>query len=83
MAHLPVPTVLSVAGIRVTINLNDHQPPHVHCYVGDGVVLVLLEPSVRERARRGRVTARDVRRVLSLVGDNRAELLEAWSAIHG
>ena len=83
MVHCGVPTVLDIAGIRVTITMNDHQPPHVHCFVGDGEVVVLLESSVRGRGRRGRVTVQEARRVLALVRDNRAELLEAWRAIHG
>jgi hypothetical protein len=73
-----VPTVLSVAGIRVAIHLNDHPPAHVHGFVGDGEVVVSLEPAVRERERRGQVTAQEARRVLALVRANRGRLLTEW-----
>jgi hypothetical protein len=73
-----VTTVLRLAGVRVVVHTNDHPPPHVHCFVGDGEVLVLLAPEVRERERRGRVPAQEARRVLALVRANRGFLLAEW-----
>jgi len=77
-----VPTVLHVGGIRVVIYPNDHRPAHVHCFVGDGAVVVLLEPELEARERVG-VKAQEVARVLAAVRRHRGFLLQEWRRIHG
>jgi hypothetical protein len=57
---------------------DDHRPAHVHCFVGGGEVVVLLDPVVRERERRGTVKAQEARRVLALVRERRGFLLGEW-----
>jgi hypothetical protein len=77
-----VPTVLHERGVRGVLYLDDHHPPHVHCFVGAGQLVVLLEP-VTVRETHGRVTASERRRVLALVQARRGRLLRRWGEIHG
>jgi Domain of unknown function (DUF4160) len=76
-----VPTLLDEGGIRVVVNTQDHEPPHVHCLVGGHAVIVLLEPEVRVRGR-SRLPAADERRVLALVRAHRGYLTKAFRRLH-
>ena len=77
-----MPTVLHASGVRVVIYPNDHAPPYAHCFVGDGEVVVLLEPAVAAREQE-RVKAQEVARALAVVRRHRGFLTEAWRRIHG
>jgi len=83
MVYSVVPTVLYEQGVRGLLYLDDHHPAHVHCFVGDGQIVVLLEPGVAVRETHGRVTAAEQRRVLALVEARRGRLLRRWREIHG
>jgi hypothetical protein len=76
-----VPTILRIDGWRVVVYPNDHPPAHVHV-IGPGWVVVvnLLGPEVRETIG---CTEPDARRVLRLVSNHRAELMQAWKRYHG
>jgi hypothetical protein len=76
-----MPTVLRSEGWRVVVYPNDHPPAHVHV-IGPGWVVVvnLLGPAVREAIG---CTEPEARRVLRLVDDHRAALMEAWRHYHG
>ena len=78
-----VPTVLREQGVRGLLSLDDHAPPHVHCFVGDGEIVVELEPAVAVREEHGRLTVAERRRVLALVRARRGRLLRRWRRIHG
>jgi len=82
MVHYAVPTVLHVGGLRIAISPNDHLPAHVHCFVGDGTVVVLLEPAPAARERVG-VKAPEVARVLAAVRRHRGFLTQEWRRIRG
>ena len=76
-----MPTVLRIGSLRVLIYPNDHPPAHVHV-LGPGrvVVIDLIGPKVREAIG---CSEHEARRVLRLVEDHRAELMEAWRRFHG
>ena len=76
-----MPTVLRSEGWRVVVYPNDHSPAHVHV-IGPGWVVVvnLLGPEVREAIG---CTEAEARRVLRLVDDHCAALMEAWRHYHG
>ena len=75
-----MPTILRQDGFDVMIHTDDHDPPHVHCYGADAVVVVELE-TLRIRRRRG--SDRDVRTARNVVERNRDRLLKAWRKFHG
>jgi Domain of unknown function (DUF4160) len=74
-------TVLRIGGLRVVIYPNDHPPAHVHV-LGPGwlVVINLIGPKVREVVN---CSERGARRVLQLIEDHQAELMDAWRRFHG
>ena len=76
-----MPTVLRVDGLRIVIYPNDHPPAHVHVH-GPGwvVVINIVEPEIRETIG---CDEREARRVLRLVADHQAALLDAWRRFHG
>jgi hypothetical protein len=76
-----MPTVLRIGGLRVVIYPNDHPPAHVHVLEpGWLVVINLIGPKVREVVN---CSEREARRVLQLIEDHQAELMDAWRRFHG
>lgn len=76
-----MPTILRIDGLRVVVYPNDHPPAHVHV-IGPGWVVVvnLLGPEVREAIG---CTEPNARRVLRVVDEHQAALMEAWKRYHG
>lgn len=75
-----MPKILSERGVDVMIYLNDHEPPHCHCFVGDGQVVIIIESlSIRESHN---VKAKEEKKALKVVSDNQSLLLSAWDNIH-
>ncbi len=77
-----MPTIFRIDGLRFVVYPNDHQPAHVHV-IGPGwtVVVNLHGPELREVI--GPCSKRDARRVLGLVAEHGAALLEGWRRFHG
>lgn len=72
-----MPTVLRKYGIRFHFYGADMQePPHVHASGQGGKAKIWLEP-VELAASQG-FKANDLKRILEVVGEHRAELKEAW-----
>ena len=66
-----MPTVLRIGGLRVVIYPNDHPPAHVPCprtRVAGGVAINCSE--------------HEARKVLRLIEDRQAELMDAWRRFH-
>jgi Domain of unknown function (DUF4160) len=75
-----MPKLLRIEGLRVVICPNDHPPAHVHVIGPDWeVVINLVGLSFREIINGG---VHHARRVLQIVAENRAVLLDARRAIH-
>lgn len=69
-----MPTISEFYGIRITMNYNNHLPPHFHAEYQDGEVTVDI--------RTGAITGKMSRRALNLVwqwlDEHRDELFENW-----
>jgi hypothetical protein len=69
-----MPTIAEFYGIRITMNYNDHNPPHFHAEYQDYEVIVDI--------RTGSITGKMPRRALKLLwlwlDDHQDELLENW-----
>ena len=77
-----MPTALRVGGLRFVVYPNDHTRAHIHVRgPGWDVVVTLDGPAVREIV--GACSDREARRILDLVREHQAVLLEAWRRIHG
>ena len=76
-----MPTVPRIGGLRVVIYPNDHPSAHVHV-LGPGwlVVINLIRPKVREAIN---CSEQEARRVLRLIEDHQAELMDASRRFHG
>ena len=71
-----MPTVGTVAGVKVMIFYADHAPPHVHLEKGEAqVVASILDPFVPPRM----FTAAERRAVLRWLREYRVELLANWA----
>jgi hypothetical protein len=74
-------------GVRFVVYPGDHQPRHLHAFVGDGEVIVELRcdgtVSLADRtdAARG-VKENEVRKVLDLAARHFAELELPWESMH-
>jgi hypothetical protein len=76
-----MPTVLRHDGLRVVIYPNDHRPPHVHVFDGDGEAVIELDPvAVREHFE---IRQQNVMRAVRLVTESREFLMAKWRKIHG
>ena len=77
-----MPTVLRVDGFRLYFYSHEpNEPPHVHIDRGGASAMVWLDPVAL--ARNLGYPARDLTRILALVREHRAQLLEAWHGYFG
>ena len=76
-----MPTILRLEGFEFRIWTNDHEPPHVHVFKGDGQAKIEIESA--EVVRLWNMRRQDVRRAEAIVNENRLIFLEAWRQIHG
>lgn len=77
-----MPTILRLGGLRFVVYPNDRAPAHVHVIGPDWTVVVNLHgPELREVV--GLCSQCDARRVLDLVAEHGASLLEGWRRFHG
>ena len=76
-----MPIVLSVDGYDVVIRTNDHEPPHVHVFKGDGEAKINISPV--ELVAVWNMKKQVARRARSIVEGNQEFLLERWRDIHG
>lgn len=69
-----MPTLSSFYGIKITMNYNDHSPPHFHAEYQEYEVIVEIESGV--------VTGKMPRRALNMIwawlDEHRDELVENW-----
>jgi hypothetical protein len=78
-----VPTVLHEHGFRFYFWSNErNEPPHIHARSGDAYAKVWLGPPVALAESRD-CSARQVRVVLEVVGENRAMMEQAWHDYFG
>lgn len=73
-------TVWTQNGVSVRIYTHDHPPPHVHCKVGNGEVVINLDP-ISIRSEKG-VKAKEVKKALKVVKDKQDFLISEWQRIN-
>jgi hypothetical protein len=77
-----MPTILRIEGYRFYFYSHEpNEPPHVHVDRGDGTAKVWLE--TLSLARSSGLKPKEIGRILELVRQNRAMLLEAWYGYFG
>jgi hypothetical protein len=69
-----MPTLSSFYGIKVTMNYNDHNPPHIHAEYQDCEAIIMIKT--------GEVCGQMPKRGLNLIWEwldlHQSELLENW-----
>ena len=77
-----MPTVFRLKGFRVYFYSHEpNEPPHVHIDKGGSSAKVWLEPV--GLARNIGFPAKDINVMLTMVRDNREQMLEAWHGYFG
>jgi hypothetical protein len=71
-----MPTFL-IGGFKMRFYSNDHEPAHVHCINGDGIVVINIATGI-VRKRVGGIREPDVVRAVHLVEEHRDRLLREW-----
>ena len=80
-----MPTVLFIHGFRFIIWPNDHEPPHVHVFKGDGEAKV----SIGNGRKAPAIVAiygmkkREAKFIWRSVAEHQEVLSAAWEKIHG
>lgn len=77
-----MPKVHEEEGCQFFVYLNEHNPPHVHIRLGDGLVVLYLDETVSVW-KTDNVKANEIRKARRVALANRAKLLQAWAKIHG
>jgi hypothetical protein len=80
-----MPTVLTMAGLRVVIFPNDHRPVHVHVRgKGCEATFNLHCPSGAALVRENYgFTKKDIGKIANALNDSLTQLCDAWRRIHG
>lgn len=79
-----MPTIIRQDGFLIMIMLNDHRPPHVHVFKGNGRARITLgnsqeRPHILEAY--GMKDA-DAKKALLIVIENQESLIKAWEKYH-
>jgi hypothetical protein len=69
---------LHIGEFRMRFFSNDHEPAHVHCFNGDGAVIVEIATGAVLDTR-GRIKDRDIARAVQLVADHQDRPLTEWN----
>jgi len=70
-----LPEICLFYGIRITMNYNDHNPPHFHAaYAGDDALVEISSAAVIS----GYLPARQLKLVLAWAEIHRDELMQNW-----
>ena len=80
-----MPTILFMNGFRFIIWLDDHEPPHVHVFKGDGEAKISIGNSGQAPAFVAiyGLTKREAKFIWGVVAEQQEKLLDAWEKIHG
>ena len=69
-----MPTVSKFYGIKITMNYNEHNPPHFHAEYQDDEVIV----DIRTGAITGKMHRRALKLIWEWLDEHQADLLENW-----
>lgn len=75
-------------GVLFIAHPDDHDPRHLHAFVGDGRVIIVLTPGNRVIVPNRRDAVKnakpaEVRRVVNLAVRRFDELVQLWEKMHG
>lgn len=79
---MPMPTVLTVSGLRFRIYTQDHQPPHVHVIGREGAAKLTIGEHPELMENRG-LRSGEVRLALATISVEAERLLGVWRQYHG
>ncbi|MCM1030738.1 MAG: DUF4160 domain-containing protein [Oscillibacter sp.] len=77
-----MPEILRLFGLKFYIYTRDHQPPHVHVTSQDGIARFAIEDVVKLIDNAG-MKQKDLKLAESIIEDNRENILNEWTKIHG
>ena len=80
-----MPTVLFINGFKFIIWPDDHEPPHVHVFKGDGEAKLRIGNCEQAPAfvAINALTKREAKFIWGVVAEHQQALLDAWEKIHG
>ena len=70
-----MPTISMFRGIKITMNWNDHQPPHFHAKYGSEEVLVSINDL---EVIEGEMASKQLKMLIGWAAFHQVELLENW-----
>ena len=70
-----MPEISLFYGIRITMDWNDHNPPHFHAQYGNNKAVVLIEDGVISE---GYLPSRQLKFVLAWTEIHKDELMQNW-----
>jgi hypothetical protein len=70
-----MPEISLFFGIRITMNWNDHNPPHFHVEYAENRAIVLIQDAV---VHKGALPNRQLKLVLAWCEIHRDELMQNW-----
>lgn len=75
-----MPTISMFRGIKISMNWNEHQPPHFHAKYGSHEVLISIHDI---EVLEGSMPGKQLKMVLGWAAFHQAELLENWELARG
>ena len=73
-----MPTISFFRGIKITVNYDDHNPPHFHAeYAGEDVCILINELEVLA----GSIPSKQLKMVIGWAAFHQEELLEDWNLV--
>ena len=70
-------------GFEFVIRTNDHDPPHVHVFKGDGEARFLIYEDRPPVLDQNWMSGKDVKAAKKILTANRKAVWEKWGEIHG
>ena len=70
-----MPTISMFRGIKISINWNDHMPPHFHAKYGDEEILVSIKDL---EVLEGEMQSKQLKMVLGWAAFHQTESMENW-----
>ena len=70
-----MPTISMFRGIKISINTDDHNPPHIHAEYAGKIVLIDIK---KITVLRGSIEHKQLQMVLGWVALHQEELMENW-----
>lgn len=70
-----MPTLLNINGFKFFFYANEHEPMHIHVTKGEAFAKIELD---NLRVIQSYIKAKDLKKALEIVSENRIEFIKAW-----